>query len=328
MRKIVFWLSAAALLITAACQQGDEAESLPLEACETPCGFRDSLGFHGACGYEGTDKGYLQVANERIWVEVEGKGPPLVLVHAGPLFDHRLFHPYLSRLKDHYQLIYLDMPGRYMSIYQKGDNYGIGKDVAVLEEVRKAFGYDKWSMLGHSFGGLTGLTYAKEYPENLKALYVTALGLNVDSELMDSVRKKLKKQYFQDVETKAENLQVQKQVAFHQDPGQYKLQHFDSAFYAYGSYAHFGPLSQNYRSSLDSFWKARPYDPDSASFYKGINVKTTVLIGAEDVQGFPEQTRETVQKMPNGHVVLFRESGHFPFIEEPKKFVKVLTSDN
>jgi hypothetical protein len=55
MRKIVFWLLAAALLIRAACRQGDKDESLPLEACEAPCGFRDSLGFHSACEYEGDD---------------------------------------------------------------------------------------------------------------------------------------------------------------------------------------------------------------------------------------------------------------------------------
>jgi len=308
------------------CQETTEQRELQLEACQSPCGFRDSLGFYTACDYDSTRKGFVEVANERIWVEVQGQGEPLVLVNAGPLFDHRLFHPHLSGLTDEYKLIYLDMPGRYMSAYQEGHEYGMAKDLEVLEGLRKRAGYDQWSMLGHSYGGMIGLTYAREYPEKLKELFVVALGLNVDSAQKDSIRKHIKTKYFQDVEGPEDVLKQQKQVAFHQDPDQYQFRYLDSAFYAYGRYVNFSKLSRDYMANTDSFQNTKDYEADSDAFYQGVTVQTTVIAGKEDLQGFPEQTRKAAQTMPNGQFELFEESGHFPHIEQPDKFEQVVES--
>jgi len=42
-------------------------------------------------------------------VELLGDGLPVVVLHGGPGLDHQMFRPYLDRLGDEFQLVYVDV---------------------------------------------------------------------------------------------------------------------------------------------------------------------------------------------------------------------------
>jgi len=61
----------------------------------------------------------------QLFVETEGNGTPLVLLHGGPGTTHHYFHPHFSRAAEFSRVIYYDQRGCGLSGYQCGKGYTI-----------------------------------------------------------------------------------------------------------------------------------------------------------------------------------------------------------
>lgn len=110
----------------------------------------------------------------RIHYEVEGQGPPLVLVHwwTGSLTDWRFFG-YADVLKESYRLILIDARGHGQSDKPHDPaayilKQQVGDIVAVLDKL----GVDKAHYFGYSMGGTIGWAVAKYAPERLLSLII------------------------------------------------------------------------------------------------------------------------------------------------------------
>ena len=51
--------------------------------------------------------------------------------------------------------------------------YTFQRDVDDLEGLRKALGFDKWSVLGHSYGGMVAQAYSLQYPKSVNKLILS-----------------------------------------------------------------------------------------------------------------------------------------------------------
>lgn len=115
-----------------------------------------------------------QASNEglSIYYEVEGTGPPLVLLHGsfGSLDDWRDFG-YVAALKDHYRLILMDSrghgksdkphdPGMYSLALRASDV------VAVLDDLE----IQRADFVGYSMGGWIGFGLARYAPARVRSL--------------------------------------------------------------------------------------------------------------------------------------------------------------
>jgi pimeloyl-ACP methyl ester carboxylesterase len=54
----------------------------------------------------------VPVGSASLYARDIGKGPPIIVLHGGPDFDHSYLVPDLDRLADAYRLIYYDQRGR------------------------------------------------------------------------------------------------------------------------------------------------------------------------------------------------------------------------
>ncbi|HVR07831.1 MAG TPA: alpha/beta fold hydrolase [Thermoanaerobaculia bacterium] len=104
----------------------------------------------------------------KLWVESEGKGPPLLLIPGGPGMAQDYFHPYFSRLAVRNRVIYFDAAGRGRS--SNAVTYSLSRDVADIEGLRKALGLTALSLFGHSYGGTVALAYALRFPQAVDKL--------------------------------------------------------------------------------------------------------------------------------------------------------------
>ncbi len=117
---------------------------------------------------------FVDNAGMRIYYEVEGEGPPLVLVHwaSGSTHDWRMFG-YLDALKDDYRLILVDMRG-----HGKSDKphdpaaYDAATQVSDITAVLDELGIDKANYFGYSLGARLGWALAKYAPERLQSLII------------------------------------------------------------------------------------------------------------------------------------------------------------
>ncbi len=116
-------------------------------------------------------QGLLSLDHARLFYEVVGSGDPMIVIHGGPGMDHNYLRPGLDVLGSSHTLIYYDQRGTGRSTAEL-DSTGINFDAFVqdVDELRQVLGYDKVTVLAHSFGALIGLEYARLHPDHCRAL--------------------------------------------------------------------------------------------------------------------------------------------------------------
>lgn len=125
----------------------------------------------GASAQQRARQGLLSLEDARLFYEVVGNGDPIVVVHGGPGLDHAYLQPGLDALANRNTLVYYDQRGTGRSVTSL-DESGVNLDafVADIEALRETLGYDRITVLAHSFGALIGLDYAERYPQSVRAL--------------------------------------------------------------------------------------------------------------------------------------------------------------
>ncbi|UCB43679.1 MAG: alpha/beta fold hydrolase [Dehalococcoidales bacterium] len=121
---------------------------------------------------------YAKNGDINIYYEVEGEGPPLVMLQGltGSLEGWKE-SGYVDALKDDYQLILMDARGRGKSdkphdpAMYTGQNL-VGDIIAVLDDV----GIESANCFGYSYGGGFALECAKYAPDRMKSLIVGGAG--------------------------------------------------------------------------------------------------------------------------------------------------------
>jgi proline iminopeptidase len=116
-------------------------------------------------------QGLLSLEDARIYYEVVGSGDPIIVVHGGPGLDHKYLRPGLDALARSNTLVYYDQRGTGRSITSlEPGTINFDDFVDDIDAIREALGYERVSVLAHSFGVLMGLEYATRYPARLRAL--------------------------------------------------------------------------------------------------------------------------------------------------------------
>ena len=118
-----------------------------------------------------TDRGVATTRSIRdvsLFVKVIGSGYPLLLMHGGPGLDHTTLSS-LEPLAEHFTLVFYDhrCNGRSGGAVESMTWENLTADADAL---RRTLGFQRWAVLGHSFGGNVALEYALRYPEHLSHL--------------------------------------------------------------------------------------------------------------------------------------------------------------
>jgi len=117
-----------------------------------------------------TDGKYYKVNGAKLWVVSFGEGEPLFFIAGGPGGTHHGLRRFDS-LSTTNTLVYYDAFGRGKSDTAKVvTEYTIERDIDDIEGLRKAMGFGKINILGHSYGGVVAQGYAIKYPENVSHL--------------------------------------------------------------------------------------------------------------------------------------------------------------
>lgn len=98
-----------------------------------------------------------------MWIETEGRGPPLVLLH-GWAMHGGIFRPLSDRLREHFTLHRVDLPGHGHSPVRDGSLDA----EATLAALYDALPVAPW--LGWSLGGLIAMHAAARRPDRVTAL--------------------------------------------------------------------------------------------------------------------------------------------------------------
>jgi len=116
-------------------------------------------------------EGRIPVGKSGLYSRDLGRGRPVIVLHGGPDFDHSYLLPELDRLADSFHLIYYDQRGRGSSAEQVlPEDVSLASDVEDLDLVIRHFRLDSAVVLGHSWGAVLALEYARRHPDRVSHL--------------------------------------------------------------------------------------------------------------------------------------------------------------
>lgn len=280
-----------------------------------------------------TDGKYYTVNGHRLWVVSFGKGEPLFFIAGGPGGTHYGLRSFDS-LSTTNTLVYFDGYGRGKSDTAKSPTeYSLTGDIEDLEGLRKAMGYGKISVLGHSYGGVVAQGYAVKYGANLSHLI---LANSFHSYVMwqandDNSNHEIKMNYPEVWDTL---MKIREQGIISSDPIHQEI---------YGRVPYGFLYAYNPNNFINRGRKPYPNSFNSALYYQLVgkdgdfivgsdigtfdyrrqlkDLKMPVLIvgGRYDRVAVPTMMIKFKEYCPQARFVMFEHSGHNPQVEEPAK---------
>ncbi len=256
--------------------------------------------------------------------------PPVLCLHGGPGLDGSYFFPEPARfgpglreLAREHRVIAYDQRGCGGSGVPDIDQpLALSRHVDDIEAVRRALGLERPAILAHSFGTVLALLYSLFQPHGVSKLVLT--GGAPTREFMDGYRKAVHEELPEDARRRLADLQ--------------EAELTDEVF------------RERFRLALPLYFH-RALDPgDMDAFVEGLRfsarVNRAIAVGLEGydmtaalpnvrapalcVYGESDRVvQPRYQLQVRGHLrtarfVAFGESGHFPFLEEPDAFARVV----
>ena len=266
-----------------------------------------------------------QINGNEVYYTTNGQGRPMLLMHGGSGLDHTYFRPWLDTLSDQVQLIYYDQLGQGRSTRpQSYEGISMGTWADEADALRASLGHERIILLGHSFGGFIAQEYALRHGDHLEGLILcdTAPVLDYQDVIMANAQSRGTPEQVQAV-IAGLSAPVADDASFQQllttilplyfntyDPEVGKQMDDAIQYSAQG-------FNQGMGVCLPTF--------NVLSRLGEITVPTLVMAGRHDWITPPAQGAERLHAgLPNSKLVIFEESGHFPFIEEHDKFVTTI----
>lgn len=262
----------------------------------------------------------LSVRDVALYVEVVGRGYPVVLMHGGPGADHYTLYPF-RRLKDRFTLVYYDHRCNGRSQGGRVESMTWENLTADADALRERLGFEKWAVLGHSFGGNVALEYALRYPAGLSHLILIDTGADGRWPLQEAAENALARTH----DAKKAEL-VRRWFNGEVDPHRM----MPTLVRIGGLYQSHPSLRLVAHELIDGGWRTKtrgePLVFAGRHLLRGwnlmdrlheISAPTLVIAGRDDFIYPPESQREMTARLPNARLLIIDGAGHNPFSEQP-----------
>jgi len=231
----------------------------------------------------------------------------------------------LDELAKQFTLIRIDPRGTGMSgPVQDKSEYGIPTLISDIDAVREQLGIDQWHILGQSAGGWTALEYTLAYPQHVKKLVVVC----------SAPTGKFHKGTFRDPSHPLypEFDRISKEVR--SLPAAERVNAFNRAIYQ------FDVQSESAKQLIDSIFAQTEFNAQRNQFFvmnelnrynvterlREITVPSLIIGGKHDVHVAPSWSETMAAAIPCARLYMMQQSGHFPWLDEPKIFFEAVSS--
>jgi proline iminopeptidase len=268
-----------------------------------------------------------QINGLRLWYRRAGSGPPLVVQAPGCGAGCAYLMQTLRPLQERFAVIYYDPRGSGKSARPaRNSEINVGAMVGDLEMLRRHLGLDRFSLFGHSHGGYIALNYALQHQEHLAHLILAGCMLGadeLDADMSTTVPGLAKRpEYAQAVAAWQDAPPFDSDEQF----GEWQRQTMPLYFHrpALGM-SIFARLKQE-NPSLAAVQGTRPSDREFPVREQlgRIHTPTLILAGRHDFKSSLSQAMTIHRGIAGSCLMVFEQSGHFPWIEEPDPFFRAI----
>lgn len=252
----------------------------------------------------------------RLWTMSSGPvdGPPIVLCHGGPgLWDD--LGPVAAMVDPTCRVHRYDQRGCGRSTGP--DDYRMERAIADLDALRRHWGYERWTVFGHSWGASLVLAYAWSHPERVRAVvYCSGTGPGTDwrapyhaeeerrltagqRERRDELEERRERTWDEEVE-----FRMLSWLPGYADPARAQ---------AWARAAAAVPYEINWRANRQ-LWTGRA--ADEAALAAKVTAPTLVIHGELDPRP-SANARRLVDIVPDATFTAIPGAGHSPWLEAP-----------
>jgi proline iminopeptidase len=262
-----------------------------------------------------------------LFVQVLGRGSPLVLMHGGPSADHYSMVPF-RRLEDAFTLVFYDHRCNGRSTGVPVSSMTWENLTADADALRERLGFERWAVLGHSFGGHVALEYALRYPDRLSHLILLDTGGDAHWARENAPKVLAARGY------SAKKVELVRRWF----NGEFSRWEYFPIFARIGSaYQHSSSLRPLLRDLWSGAWRTK-FRPEAFMYasrhllgdwtvmdrLEEIRVPTLVIAGRDDFV-FPRECQEALAAgIPGARLRIIERAGHNPDSEQPAEVMEAV----
>lgn len=260
---------------------------------------------------------------------VRGSGPVMIAHSGGPGMDARGWDDF-AKIDDFVTIVALHPRGSGLSGPAEGDAYLLPNYAADVQALRVHLGVDKPIVMGWSHGGMVAIQFAFTYSDSLSRLILfdtSAYFGEFLSDIEGSVQGFRNEPWFEKsfaalkAEWAGEYETGEDMSRLWAEEMKFYFKKFDGSALVYHERTRDLPIGI---APLKTFNDKEAPTMDLRPHLKKISVPTLVMVGRHDFITNVAMAEEMVKHIPNARLVIFEDSGHYAFVEEPAKFYRVL----
>lgn len=269
----------------------------------------------------------MSIRDVSLFVEVVGRGYPVLLMHGGPGADHWSLTSF-RRCADQFTLVFYDQRCNGRSEGAPVTSMTWENLTADADALRQTLGFERWAVIGHSFGGHVALEYALRYPDSLSHLVLLDTGGDSRWSRQNAAKLLAKRGYSPkkvELVRRFFNGEIEPNEMFG------ALMQFGDAYYSNPS------VWQVARELIHGEWRSKvrgePLVFAGRHLLKGwtvmdrlgeITVPTLVMAGRDDFLFPPESQAELAAGIPNARLRIIEGAGHNPHSEQTAEVMEAV----
>jgi proline iminopeptidase len=251
-----------------------------------------------------------------------GSATPVIVANGGPGLSHiyMLQNDTWPRIAHNRQVVFYDQRGTGKSKRVSADApFGMDAQVADMEAVRAKFGFQKFNLVGDSYGGLLAMAYAAAHPEHIEKLILSDSAAPAWKDIV-----RVLPDVFPDV---LEQIAAREKNSSGIDAADQRIRgHFLMLFYSEANRDTYLAGVKDLESvpqvsaAVQKATRTLDLTPELPKF----KFPTMVITGRYDMNVTPLTAWNIYKAIPGAKFVVFEKSGHLPSYEEPDKYVQVV----
>jgi proline iminopeptidase len=274
--------------------------------------------------------GLVHTPDVDLFFEVHGDlspstGTPIIFANGGPGFPLQI----TSRSKawgiisKKWPIVFYDQRGLGSShLLNPNAPQSIQAQISDVEALRQALGVERIIIAGHSWGGNIAMGYAEAFPQHVtKMILVDSAGPHWHEEGGSTLES-----FFPDVVEQSRLANKGDNDPKHQDE-EYS-RHLSMMFYGEESRRRFETAAKGIRLN-QTIYEANAESmkrEDQWPQLQSLRIPTLVLTGRFDVNIPPLTAWKIHKAIRDSTFIALPKSGHFPFVEEPETFARLVTN--
>lgn len=302
---------------------------------------------------------FVNIWGKNIWYDIYGAehSDTLLYLHGGPGASCLDFVNQAKALSGKMKVVIFDQLGVLRSDgIAENESYSMEYQIEMVEEMRKILGIEKWSVLGHSYGGMLAVLYASACPDSVHKIILECPSLWFEDSAR-STAEYLSEHIHGLNDGQAVKLWEKVRFADYQDKTEVVwdlsallgyVTDMELRFYLHGITLEEYEMSMDTTDIANEMWskgeqhlkkllEAQPEPAGSAQkkvmmtdnllpVIPGIAAPMLMINGKYDPACTRNQIEYIMNNAQNVTQAVFEDSGHFPRLEEAEKYTNTVLS--